>query len=40
LVLGVNAANKLPDEDFERSWPRLIKMDESVGAKVARIPHL
>jgi len=29
-----DATKKLPDEDFERPWPPLIKMDETVRANV------
>jgi 3-polyprenyl-4-hydroxybenzoate decarboxylase len=30
----MNATKKLPSEGFQRSWAPLIKMDESVKAKV------
>lgn len=32
--LGIDATKKLPGEGFKRSWPPLIKMDESVRKKV------
>jgi 4-hydroxy-3-polyprenylbenzoate decarboxylase len=32
--LGIDATNKLPGEGFKRPWPPLIKMDESVKAKI------
>ncbi len=32
--LGIDATKKLPGEGFKRPWPPLIKMDESVKAKV------
>jgi hypothetical protein len=32
--LGFDATKKLPGEGFNRAWPPLIKMDESVKAKV------
>jgi 4-hydroxy-3-polyprenylbenzoate decarboxylase len=35
--LGFYATKKLPGEDFKRPWPPLIKMDESVKAKVEKI---
>jgi 4-hydroxy-3-polyprenylbenzoate decarboxylase len=31
---GIDATKKLPGEGFKRAWPPLIKMDESVKAKV------
>lgn len=34
--LGVDATKKLPGEGFKRPWPPLIKMDESVKAKVEK----
>ena len=38
--LGLDATKKLPGEGFKRPWPPLIKMDESVKARVAKIPNL
>ena len=35
--LGIDATKKMPGEGFERPWPPLIKMDESVKAKVERL---
>jgi len=35
--LGIDATKKLPGEGFKRSWPPLIKMDESVKAKVGKL---
>ena len=35
--LGIDATKKLPGEGFKRAWPPLIKMDESVKAKVGKI---
>ena len=35
--LGFDATKKLPGEGFKRAWPPLIKMDESVKAKVGKI---
>ena len=35
--LGIDATKKLPGEGFKRAWPPLIKMDESVKAKVEKI---
>ncbi len=35
--LGIDATKKLPGEGFKRAWPPLIKMDESVKAKVENI---
>lgn len=35
--LGIDATKKLPGEGFKRPWPPLIKMDESVKAKVGSI---
>ncbi|HEU5069908.1 MAG TPA: UbiD family decarboxylase [Verrucomicrobiae bacterium] len=32
--LGIDATKKLPGEGFKRPWPPLIKMDESVKAKI------
>ncbi len=38
--LGIDATKKLPGEGFKRPWPPLIKMDESVKVKVAKILNL
>ncbi len=35
--LGIAATKKLPGEGFKREWPPLIKMDESVKAKVKQL---
>ena len=35
--IGVDATKKLPGEGFKRFWPPLIKMDESVKARVAKL---
>jgi 4-hydroxy-3-polyprenylbenzoate decarboxylase len=35
--LGLDATKKIPGEGFKRPWPPLIKMDESVKAKVEQI---
>lgn len=35
--LGLDGTKKLPGEGFERAWPPLIKMDQSVKAKVAKL---
>ena len=35
--LGIDATKKLPGEGFKRPWPPLIKMDESVKAKVEKM---
>jgi 4-hydroxy-3-polyprenylbenzoate decarboxylase len=32
--MGIDATKKLPGEGFQRPWPPLIKMDESVKAKI------
>ena len=37
---GIDATKKLPGEGFKRPWPPLIKMDESVKAKVERLFNL
>jgi 4-hydroxy-3-polyprenylbenzoate decarboxylase len=34
---GLDAAKKVPGEGFKRAWPPLIKMDESVKAKVEKL---
>ena len=34
---GIDATKKIPGEGFKRAWPTLIKMDESVKAKVKKI---
>jgi 4-hydroxy-3-polyprenylbenzoate decarboxylase len=33
----VNNTKKLPGEGFKRPWPPLIKMDESVKAKIDKL---
>jgi 4-hydroxy-3-polyprenylbenzoate decarboxylase len=38
--LGLDATKKLAGEGFKRPWPPLIKMDESVKARVAKILNL
>jgi 4-hydroxy-3-polyprenylbenzoate decarboxylase len=38
--LGIDATKKLPGEGFKRPWPPLIKMDEGVKARVAKILNL
>jgi 4-hydroxy-3-polyprenylbenzoate decarboxylase len=35
--LGIDATKKIPGEGFKRAWPPLIKMDESVKAKVEKL---
>jgi 4-hydroxy-3-polyprenylbenzoate decarboxylase len=35
--LGIDATKKLPGEGFKRTWPPLIKMDETVKAKVEQL---
>ena len=37
---GFDATKKLPGEGFKRPWPPLIKMDEAVKARVAKILNL
>jgi 4-hydroxy-3-polyprenylbenzoate decarboxylase len=32
--LGIDATKKLPGEGFKRWWPPLIRMDESVQARI------
>ena len=34
LSWGIDATKKIPGEGFKRAWPPLIKMDESVKAKI------
>jgi len=34
--LGIDATKKLPDEDFKRPWPPLIKMDAAVKARMEK----
>ena len=34
---GLDATKKIPGEGFKRAWPPLIKMDESVKAKVEKM---
>jgi 4-hydroxy-3-polyprenylbenzoate decarboxylase len=38
--LGIDATKKIPGEGFKRPWPPLIKMDESVKAKVKKLFNL
>ncbi len=38
--MGFDATKKLPGEGFKRAWPPLIKMDESVKAKVEKLFNL
>ena len=38
--LGIDATKKLPGEGFKRAWPPLIKMDEGVKLRVAKILNL
>ena len=38
--LGIDATKKLPGEGFKRPWPPLIRMDENVKARVAKILNL
>jgi 4-hydroxy-3-polyprenylbenzoate decarboxylase len=38
--MNSNVSKKLPGEGFKRPWPPLIKMDESVKAKVEKILNL
>ncbi len=35
--LGIDATKKLSGEGFKRPWPPLLKMDESVKAKVEKL---
>ncbi|MBM3837772.1 MAG: UbiD family decarboxylase [Verrucomicrobia bacterium] len=35
--LGIDATKKLPGEGFKRAWPPLIKMDDTVKAKVEKL---
>jgi len=35
--LGIDATKKLPGEGFKRPWPPLIKMDDAVKAKMAKL---
>ncbi len=35
--LRIDATKKIPGEGFKRPWPPLIKMDESVKAKVEKL---
>jgi 4-hydroxy-3-polyprenylbenzoate decarboxylase len=34
---GIDATRKIPGEGFKHAWPPLIKMDESVKAKVEKL---
>ena len=38
--LGIDATKKIPGEGFKRAWPPLIKMNESVKAKVEKLLQL
>ena len=38
--LGIDATKKIPGEGFKRHWPPLIKMDESVKAKIEKLVNL
>ena len=35
--LGIDATKEFPGEGLKRPWPPLIKMDESVKAKVEKL---
>jgi 3-polyprenyl-4-hydroxybenzoate decarboxylase len=35
--MNTAATKKFPGEGFKRAWPPLIKMDEAVKAKIARL---
>ena len=35
--MGFDATKKIPGEGFKRAWPPLIKMDETVKAKVEKL---
>jgi 4-hydroxy-3-polyprenylbenzoate decarboxylase len=35
--LGIDAKKKLPGEGHKRGWPPLIKMDESMKARVEKL---
>jgi 4-hydroxy-3-polyprenylbenzoate decarboxylase len=35
--LGIDATKQIPGEGFKRVWPPLVKMDESVKAKVEKL---
>ena len=37
LISGIDATKKLPGEDFKRTWPPLIRMDDAVKAKVEKL---
>jgi 4-hydroxy-3-polyprenylbenzoate decarboxylase len=37
--LGLDATRKLPGEGYTRGWPEMLKMDEAVKAKVAKLIH-
>jgi 4-hydroxy-3-polyprenylbenzoate decarboxylase len=37
LISGIDATKKLPGEGFKRAWPPLIRMDESVKARVEKL---
>jgi 4-hydroxy-3-polyprenylbenzoate decarboxylase len=38
--MNTDATKKIPGEGFKRAWPPLIKMDESVKAKVEKLFNL
>ena len=38
--LGIDATKKMAGEGFKREWPPLIKMDETVKAKVEKLFNL
>ena len=38
--LGIDATKKIPGGGFKRAWPPLIRMDESVKAKVEKFFNL
>jgi len=37
---GIGVTEKLPGEGFKRPWPPLMRMDESVKAKMEKILNL
>ncbi len=37
LTCGIETTKKIPGEGFKRAWPPLIKMNESVKAKVEKL---
>jgi len=40
LTCNIDPTKKIPGEGFKRAWPPLIKMDESVKAKVEKLFNL